>query len=227
MVIEDAIVVGASSEEENHERPHRRTRKPSAKARQNEASQDLPDKTQLVSKNQLGGAPWKAAANGLSVTGNGDGVDNDRTILTILQKQSNEQTSILKALRDLQTEIGQVREELRAVKEECQSVKEQLQSANDELQLAKQQLEGMAVLTTGQNSVSPSYVDVARTPPTSLLSNIRTLSSLNTTPSAFIDSIYCTIDNSRVEDETSSQISAGAIRKSVEEGIRAKGDNPS
>ncbi|XP_024085711.1 uncharacterized protein LOC106673500, partial [Cimex lectularius] len=65
-----------------------------------------------------------------------------------------------------------------------------------------------------------SYADVARTPPTSQPSNIRTLSSFNTTPTTFTDTLYCTIDTSNVADDGSEKMSAGPIRAAVEKEIR-------
>jgi hypothetical protein len=84
--------------------------------------------------------------------------------------------------------------------------------------------DGIAALASGQNSPSQSYADVARTPPTSQPSNVRTHSSGYTTPSTFTSTLYCTIDTSRVENEASDQVSAGAIRAMVETGVRAEQD---
>jgi 3'-phosphoadenosine 5'-phosphosulfate sulfotransferase (PAPS reductase)/FAD synthetase len=65
-----------------------------------------------------------------------------------------------------------------------------------------------------------SYVDVARTPPTSQPSNIRTLSSFNTTPTTFTDTLYYTIDTSNVVDNRNERMSAGLIRAVVEKEIQ-------
>ncbi|KFZ02580.1 hypothetical protein V500_00079 [Pseudogymnoascus sp. VKM F-4518 (FW-2643)] len=89
------------------------------------------------------------------------------------------------------------------------------------------ELDCMAALTLGQSSPSPSYADVARTPPTSQPSTVQTLSSLCTTPSTLTNTLYCTIDTSRVEKEAVDQISAGAIRTVVESGIRAEQEGSS
>lgn len=85
--------------------------------------------------------------------------------------------------------------------------------------------DGIATLTSVQNSPRLSYADVARTPPTSHPSNVQTLSSFNTTLSNFTNTLYCTIDTSRVEAEVSDQASAGAIRTMVENGMRNEQDN--
>ena len=72
---------------------------------------------------------------------------------------------------------------------------------------------------------SPSYAEVARTPPTSQPSNVQTLSSFNTTPSNFTNTAYCTIDTSRVERNAASQVSAVSIRSMVEGGVRGEQSN--
>jgi hypothetical protein len=54
-------------------------------------------------------------------------------------------------------------------------------------------------------SASPSYAEIARTPPSSRLSNIRALTSVGTTPSTMADTLYCTIDTSRVGKEERSK----------------------
>ena len=74
---------------------------------------------------------------------------------------------------------------------------------------------------------SPSYADVARTPPTSYPSNIRTLSTLGTTPTTFTETLYCTIDTSKMtENENENEkISAGSIRAAIEKEIRTMDDH--
>ncbi|KAJ5865438.1 uncharacterized protein N7529_007354 [Penicillium soppii] len=67
---------------------------------------------------------------------------------------------------------------------------------------------------------SPSYTDVARTPPTSYPSNIRTLLTLGTTPTTFTETLYCTIDTSKMTENENKKISAGSIRAAIEKEIR-------
>ncbi|RFU31201.1 hypothetical protein B7463_g5127, partial [Scytalidium lignicola] len=96
---------------------------------------------------------------------------------------------------------------------------EQLNNQMDELKTNQ-------TIITGAEGTSPqvSYVDVARTPPTSQPSNIRTISSMNTTPSSFTDTLFCTIDISRVEDTEKEKVTAGSIRVMLEQAIRATKD---
>lgn len=75
-------------------------------------------------------------------------------------------------------------------------------------------------ITTPDSANHLSYAVVARTPPTSQPSNIQTLSSFNTTPTTFTDTLYCTIDTSKMADNESDRISAGSIRAAVENEIR-------
>ncbi|KAI3277363.1 transcriptional regulator family: Zinc finger, CCHC-type [Penicillium roqueforti] len=72
---------------------------------------------------------------------------------------------------------------------------------------------------------SPSYADVARTPPTSHPSNIRTLSTLNTTPSTFTDTLYCMVDTSKMTESENEKKSAGSIRATIEKEIRTMDDH--
>ncbi len=65
-----------------------------------------------------------------------------------------------------------------------------------------------------------SYADVARTPPSSQPSNVQTLTSMGTTPSTMTETLYCTIDTSRMEEEDKNKVHPGAIRKAIEEEIR-------
>jgi hypothetical protein len=67
---------------------------------------------------------------------------------------------------------------------------------------------------------SPLYAEVARTPPNSQPSNVRALTSVQTTPSMTADAMYCTIDISRVGEEERSKAQPRTIRKAIEEEIR-------
>ena len=62
----------------------------------------------------------------------------------------------------------------------------------------------------------PSYADVARTPPSSQPSNLMSLPSTNTTPSTMTDTLYYTVDTSRVEEEDKSKAQPGAMWQAIE-----------
>ncbi|PVH67360.1 hypothetical protein DL98DRAFT_602288 [Cadophora sp. DSE1049] len=203
----DTIVV-ASEEEDFSSRPPRRTRKPSAKAKQNEADQDVFGRRRLAGR---------------------VGVD-EQAVPENIQEQMNEQTGILRTLlkewmkqdahnKKMEAKLAHMEKELEAVKGECQAVKEELHKTKQEM------ADGIAALMPGNCSPNPSYAEVARTLQTSQPSNAQTVSSVQTSSSGFTNTLYCTIDTSRVEAEVSNQVSAGAIRTMVEKGMRNEQDN--
>jgi hypothetical protein len=75
----------------------------------------------------------------------------------------------------------------------------------------QQQLANIIVPSTGERS----YADIARTPPGSQPSNLRSL-SINTTPSTGTDTLYCTLDTSQVEEGDKNKANPGTIRRAIE-----------
>ena len=96
---------------------------------------------------------------------------------------------------------------------------------SSELQRIREQLEDIqnspALHASAQTSPQASYAGIARTPPTSQPSNVRTLSSMNTTPTSFTDTLYCTIDTSHMGDDERANVSAGTVRNAIEKEMRA------
>jgi hypothetical protein len=143
-----------------------------------------------------------------------------------LRRSHEQATRQLKAMREqaardleqmreqVMKELGrtqpQTAEELKQVKEEMKQVKEQLNTMAD------------SISSSAQMSPQPSYADVARTPPTSQPSNVRTLSSMRTTPSSFTDTLFCIIDTSRVSEEDRGKAQVGKVRQAIEEKVRAR-----
>ena len=81
-------------------------------------------------------------------------------------------------------------------------------------------------LTNIQGPVpSPSYAEIARTPPNSRPSNACTLTPRVTTPSRMGDTLWCTIDASGVREEDKSKVQPGGIRKTIEEEMRSREGN--
>jgi hypothetical protein len=115
------------------------------------------------------------------------------------------------------------------VQQELQDLKSRVASPQDTSELCAQdshgeilrEIQSLRTSITAPDSINNlSYADVARTPPTSQLSNIRTLSSSNTTPTTFTDTLFCTIDTSNKIDNGNDRMSAGPIRAAVEKEIR-------
>lgn len=75
----------------------------------------------------------------------------------------------------------------------------------------QQQLANITVPSTGERS----YADVARTAPGSQPSNLRSL-SMNSTPSAWTDTCYCTLDTSQVEEGARDKANPSTVRKAIE-----------
>jgi hypothetical protein len=143
---------------------------------------------------------------------------------------------LVKLRREIRRRDDLHKEELKKVKEEFSAalaeVRQELQTltllshpescsqnSHDEILREIQSLR--TLITTPDSANHLSYADVARTPPTSQPSNIRTLSSFNTTPTSFTDTLYCTIDISKMTDKESGRTTAGSIRAAVEKEIRA------
>jgi hypothetical protein len=132
----------------------------------------------------------------------------------------------IKVLTDL------VKSLLRAMEEQKEEHANQLETLTktftQQIEMLKAQVtEMMEKIETQLSNVqpspsgSPSYAEIARTPPSSRPSNVRTLTSVGTTPSTMTDTLYCTIDTSRVGEEERSKVQPGTIRKAIEEEIRS------
>ena len=148
----------------------------------------------------------------IHVSNESTGGDSERVLLE----------KVLDELKDLKEESIKQREVICKLEQEVINTKEQLQ------QVVKQ-LEATSCTTT--TSPSPgnghaSYADVARTPPDSLPSNIRSLSSSVTTPSNGSESLFCTIDVTNVRVEERSRVTPGEIRAAVENVVREKKESP-
>ncbi|KZL68744.1 reverse transcriptase, partial [Colletotrichum incanum] len=138
--------------------------------------------------------------------------------------ESRKESQWLKEALKRQMEVVQKQDEMirdlsSKMDETTKQMNEELKQSREELKLVREQLETIA--TNATQSPSMSYADVARSAPSSQPTNLRTLSSFNTTPSNFSDTPYCTIDTSHAESEAAEQVSVGSIRTMVESQIRS------
>ena len=134
-----------------------------------------------------------------------------KSLVKAMEDQEQKHQNQIEALtrmhaNQIETITTTVTQQIVTLKEEMAGMAEQIQTQLSSLQIS---------------SPSPSYAEVARTPPNSWPSNIQTLTSMGTTPSRMTDTLYCTIDTSRVGEEDKDQVQPGPIRKAVEEEIRA------
>ena len=139
-----------------------------------------------------------------------------------LMEKSYEETKALKAKVVEQTLAIEKHDEVirnlsDATTQQDKSIKElqqQLQDAKAELTEVRMQFEAFTAGTTRvteHSSPQATYAEVARTPPGSAPSNLRTISSGITSPSTVTNTLYCTIDGSRVAVEDAVKVTAGGI----------------
>lgn len=114
--------------------------------------------------------------------------------------------------------------ELTTSKNELTATKNELISNKSEMEALKSELTAM-IQTRFSNiqvsaSTSPSCAAISRTPPDSQPSNLPSFSSRSLTPSTLTDTIYCTIDTSRMNEEDKSKTQPRAIREIIEKEMR-------
>jgi hypothetical protein len=148
----------------------------------------------------------------INVSTETSGSDSERVLLE----------KVLDELKDLKDESIKQRELICKLEQEVISTKEQLQQVVEQLQAAT----CTATTPTSPLAGHASYADVARTPPGSLPSNVRSLSSAVTTPSNIAESLFCTIDVSNVPAEDRSRVTPGEIRAAVEAVVREEKESP-
>ncbi|KAJ6009017.1 hypothetical protein N7522_004033 [Penicillium canescens] len=154
---------------------------------------------------------------------------------------------LVKLRRDTKRRDDSHREEMQKVQEELQKVKEEFSAALAEVQQELQTLAErplpepctqnghdeilLEIQSLREEISSPapamqmSPVPPPPSPPLSHPSNIRTLSTSNTTPTTFTDTLYCTVDTSKMTESESEKASAGSIRATVETEIRKMDDH--
>lgn len=183
----------------------------------------------------------KPVAQSEAVTSDDASTESDNTNVANLVKE------LVKLRRDIKRRDDSHREEMQKMQEELQKVKGEFSAALAEVQQELQTLAERplpeACAQNGHDEIlreirslreenstpapasSPSYADIARTLQLSHPSNIRTLSTLNTTPTTFTDTLYCTIDTSKIAESESEKASAGSIRATIETEIRKLDDH--
>ncbi len=227
----DTVVVVASKGEENNgsEQPSKRARKPSTRAQQNQEMEEVTAPQAVGPRKASGRARVAEPVAKGAQTGTQTGTDrreiegeNVKVALQAMLEQMNGQTGIMKTLleawKSQEMQNMKIQAEMQAVRGELEFVKQQ----NKEMQ---ERLDAITASLSEQSSPRPSYADVARTHPGSQPSNLQTLSSFNTNPSTFTDTLFCTIDTSRATDGESDKPTAGRVRTAVEKEIRMMKDH--
>ena len=119
-------------------------------------------------------------------------------------------------IEKIQTDLAEVKNQNGELREELKSVQAKLDAYSESPPTTRS--------WTSATSPSPSYATVARTPPISSPANVVSISSMGTTPSTMTDTLYCTIDTSRVPNDEGDRTSVGAVRTAVEKEIRVTKD---
>ena len=146
-------------------------------------------------------------------------------------------TTMLQMIHNLQKTQDLISDELRKTRDELQTTHNELQTTRNELQTTRNELsnelqkaqaelreaqEQLQIIKFNQEQQSPrlSYVEVAKTPPTSSPSNLRSPSTGSLAPSAFTDTPFCTIDTSRTPEESPEKGNPSVLRSLVEREMR-------
>ncbi|SCO54574.1 related to reverse transcriptase [Fusarium fujikuroi] len=132
-----------------------------------------------------------------------------------LQEALREQ---MEMTRELQGTVAKQGETMDEMGKQMAEMKEQM---TEELQRVREQLETIA--TSATDGPQRSYADVTRSSASMPSTDPRTATL--TIPQVPMDTLYCTIDTSRIEDENT-RPSAGLVRATVENEVRAELDNP-
>lgn len=129
--------------------------------------------------------------------------------------------SLLEAMEGQTSAMEELRKEhANQIEVLTRTFSQQIETLKAQVTVMTEKIETQLSNTQPPLSASPSYAEVARTLPSSGPSNVRTLTSMGTTPSTMTDILYCTIDTSRVGEEDRSKAQPGAIRRAIEEEIR-------
>ncbi|EAQ91643.1 hypothetical protein CHGG_03578 [Chaetomium globosum CBS 148.51] len=225
------IVVEVADQPPSPRRPSRAS-KPSAKAR--EAMESLEDvattSRRAASETTRAVTTRGARASGI-LYGANSRIETGKSGIQMLLEAINEQRDeMYRMITEQRNTIGELREVICKQHDAIQELHRQLADTrtqlSEELRQARDQIDTLqrnpVAMASSQPSARGSYAEVARTPPSSQPSGVRTLSSRNTTPSSFTDTLFCTIDTSRVEEKEKGNVQVADIRKAIETEARAQ-----
>jgi hypothetical protein len=183
-----------------------RTCTPSQKARQNQYQGESASTTEPKTSKR---APRTTNRGRTEDRNTWTDVTGWQKVLEVVGTTNEEIRKLMQIVIQQQEVIKGLEKHLEETQQEVRDVKTQL----DEIKTS-----GVAIAST-EASPQGSYTDVARTPPTSQPSNVHTLSSINTIPLSFTDTLFCTIDTSRIEDRERDKMTVGTIRAMIEQAI--------
>lgn len=117
---------------------------------------------------------------------------------------------VLEKLKDL--ENGSINQQrlIHKLEQEVVDTKEELQKVRQQLQTLQASVKPKANSQV-QSGPRASYADAVRTPPNSQPTSPRSLSSMRTNTPSSTDTLHCTIDTSRVEEQNQVEAQVGNI----------------
>jgi hypothetical protein len=167
----------------------------------------------------------RAAGTGYGANGRTEtGKSGLQMLLEAFNEQRNEMHEMRNTICVLRDVISKQHDAIQELHRQLEDTRTQL---SEELRQARDLIDVLqrkpTVTATAQASPNRSYAEITRTPPSSQPSGIRTLSSQNTTPSSLTDTLFCTIDTSRVDEKEKGKVQVADIRKTIEAEIQRLG----
>lgn len=132
-----------------------------------------------------------------------------------MKEKTIEQSEMMK---ELHQKVEEMQLGLSETKDELKQAREELCQTRDELGQTRATLDTLTN-STSWSSAQPSFADVARTPPESQPSDIRTLSTTRTASTSASSAIYCTIEFPE-NDNALEKVTAKTVRVILEEEFR-------
>ncbi|CRK19861.1 hypothetical protein BN1723_011991, partial [Verticillium longisporum] len=207
MVTERDTINVASDEEERDGGERRQLRprpKPSNKAIGNRATDNEAIEDEAIDNQATDNATDDAEVTKRRTKGRG----------TKSTKQLERQTSILEqVLGESQAQAARIEE----LQNQVNELKEAQHATTTEVQALRESIVASTATAAEQRRAEASYADVARMSPTS---NARP--STTVAPPTQADTLFCTIDLSRIENEQDEQLTPGAVRILTEDKVRAE-----
>lgn len=214
-------------------RPKRTTRPPNNYAREQEI-----DIEQKKTRSQQKKTPIKQEKRISTISGDSSAEDKNLNIASIVKE-------LVEPRRDIKQRDKSHKEELRKVKEKFSAalteVRHELQTLTDTYAIPQSHLKAysrdshneiLREIQSLREEISvptptsfPSYAAITRTPPPRHPNNIRTPPAVNTRPTTLTDTLYYTIDTSKIIKENNKIISAGLIRTTIKTNVRAIEDH--
>ncbi|KAL5395482.1 hypothetical protein PMIN03_013091 [Paraphaeosphaeria minitans] len=198
----------------------------SAQGENNEIDQDYlteieteaPGAPRAVRTRAIPGATIRKG-NGVDKGKNATTKDTLAVILAVMEELRRGNTELKATVGELMNSNAALRATVEKLTAELSHVKAQLVETKAQAEALANNLETQLSRMQAASDGSPTYAHIVRTPPDSQPSNLRTISG-TMTPSAITDTIYCTIDTSRVEERNKAEAQLGAVRQAIEKQIR-------